>query len=334
MIEAPIVEAIKRDNWIKRRDYSLINDCDQYFQSHPGELTRIVTPKYSEVGAAFRGHGKVILTCVDEGIRDDIDLSSLGVEGPFRLLHIAGSGITQPEIVERNCFAYSSIYGVTAHEDCGAAAVIAAQTGEDQTKIAEDFAKLRNLAQEQVAHDWVLHLDADEEISLPLQEEIKQVIKNAEHAGYCLKRKDYFLGRWLQHGETGDLQLLKLGRKHRGKWIRSVHETWNIEGNIGQLNNPLLHYPHPTVAEFLERINRWTTLNTKVFCEQGVTVSWWQILLYPSGKFFLNYLIKLGFLDEMPGFIMALMMSFHSFLTRAKLYMFTQERSDAIPKPQ
>ena len=143
MIEAPIVEAIKRDNWIKRRDYSLINDCDQYFQSHPGELTRIVTPKYSEVGAAFRGHGKVILTCVDEGIRDDIDLSSLGVEGPFRLLHIAGSGITQPEIVERNCFAYSSIYGVTAHEDCGAVAAIAAQTGEDQTKIAEDFAKLQ-----------------------------------------------------------------------------------------------------------------------------------------------------------------------------------------------
>lgn len=193
-----------------------------------------------------------------------------------------------------------------------------------ETKIS-DFAKLRNLALSKVKHDWVLFVDADEVISMKLRDEIKTAIQSSTVAGYLIPRRDYFLGKWLRYGETGRIAHLKLGRKTAGKWRRSVHEVWEITGEIKKLREPLLHYPHPTVAEFVQRINRWTTLNAVEFEKLNKPVTFWQVLLYPSGKFFLNYFLRLGFLDGIPGFIMTTMMSFHSFLTRAKLYLLQQK---------
>lgn len=190
----------------------------------------------------------------------------------------------------------------------------------------QDFAHLRNEALERAKHDWVLFLDADEEVSQVLAAEITKAIEVSQVVGYRLKRKDYFLGKWLKYGETGELALLKLGRKDGGKWKRQVHETWDIDGRIDTLNNPLLHYPHPTVGELISRINRWTTLDAEVFYEQGVCSNAWKIVVYPLGKFICNYFVKLGFLDGMQGLIMAMSMSFHSFLTRAKLYMLQKEK--------
>lgn len=186
---------------------------------------------------------------------------------------------------------------------------------------SEDFSKLRNLGLEKASNEWVLFLDADEEVSSALTKEIEDVLGNEKIHGYYLKRHDYFLGKWLQHGETRDIRLLKLGKKQSGVWKRRVHEVWEIKGPTKELENPLFHYPHPTVAEFLERINRWTTLDAQEFYEKGIRASYFAIFAYPTGKFIRNYFLKQGFLDSMPGLIMALMMSFHSFLTRAKLYM-------------
>ncbi len=184
-----------------------------------------------------------------------------------------------------------------------------------------NFAALRNLALEKAKGKWVLFLDADEEIGKTLQQEILSAIQNTTFKGFYLKRQDYFLGRWLAHGESAQVRLLKLGQKTAGKWTRSVHEVWSIAGPTKLLQTPLLHYPHPTVAEFLERINRWTDLDAREFYTQGKKVGFWQMICFPVGKFIQNYFIRLGFLDGMPGLIMAVMMSMHSFLTRGKLYM-------------
>ncbi|RJR15668.1 glycosyltransferase family 2 protein [Candidatus Microgenomates bacterium] len=188
---------------------------------------------------------------------------------------------------------------------------------------AHDFAALRNFGLKKAKHEWILFLDADEEVSQKLCKELDSRLLGNDNRvnGYYLKRKDYFLGKWLRHGETGNIKLLKLGKKSAGVWQRRVHETWQINGSIQELTSPLLHYPHPTTSEFLSHINRWTTLDAQEFYAQGRRVSFWEIVAYPTGKFLQNYLIKLGFLDGMPGLILALMMSFHSFLTRAKLYL-------------
>ncbi len=100
-----------------------------------------------------------------------------------------------------------------------------------------------------------------------------------------------------------------------------MHEVWNIAGEVGVLETPLLHTPHPTVKEFISSTNRYTTLNAKYFHEHGVKTNIFEIIFFPLGKFIQNYIFRLGFLDGTQGAILAILMSFHSFLTRSKLWL-------------
>lgn len=185
-----------------------------------------------------------------------------------------------------------------------------------------DFAKQRNFGLEKATSDWVLFLDADERVSSTLAFEIQGKISEPmdNYAGYYMKRLDSMWGRTLVFGETGNSILLRLAKKDSGVWKGKVHETWVVEGRVGELNNVLLHFPHPTLTSFLEEINFYTTLRAEELFEKKVTVSWWQILFYPKAKFFVNYVVRRGWQDGIPGLLLAVIMSLHSFLVRAKLW--------------
>lgn len=116
------------------------------------------------------------------------------------------------------------------------------------------------------------------------------------------------------------MKLLRLARKGAGKWVQPVHEQWNIQGKIGELSNPLLHYPHQNVAQFLSEINRYSSLYARHLHSRGVNEPGWHIGGKPAAKFLYNYIWLMGFRDGTAGMIVALMMSFHSFLVRAKLW--------------
>lgn len=191
-----------------------------------------------------------------------------------------------------------------------------------------DFAAQRNFGQGKARGEWVLFVDADERVTSSLGDEIIQVTNNPiiQYSGFNIKRTDFIWGKELKYGETGKVKLLRLAKRNAGQWSGCVHEEWKIKGKIGELKNPLLHYPHPTLTEFLQNINFYTNLRAKELYMQDIQVYWTSIILYPLGKFFLNYFIKLGFLDGIPGLIQAILMSFHSFLVRAKLWMLWQKK--------
>lgn len=184
-----------------------------------------------------------------------------------------------------------------------------------------DFAAQRNFSLKKAKNKWILFVDADERVTPKLAAEIKGAVKDEKFVGFNLRRQDFIWGRQLKYGETANVRLLRLGQKGAGEWQRRVHEIWEIKGRVGELKEPLLHYPHPTINKFLEEMNFYTGLNASEFLKEGRRVGLIQILVYPIGKFFQNYIFRLGFLDGTPGIITALMMSFHSFLTRAKLYL-------------
>lgn len=194
----------------------------------------------------------------------------------------------------------------------------------------DDFAAHRNFALAQAKGEWVLFIDSDERISADLQKEISEVIKQNKHVGYYVRRIDYLFGRAMLHGETGNMRLLRLAKKDVGLWTRPVHEVWNVDGSVGFLSAPLLHYPHPNVAQFLDKVSRYSTLNAAYLYSQRVKPSLWKIIVYPKAKFFVNYVWSLGFLDGTAGAIVALMMSFHSFLTRAKLYLLWEKNTKSV----
>ena len=182
-----------------------------------------------------------------------------------------------------------------------------------------NWAQQRNFGLGKAKGEWVLFVDADEVVSPDLKKEIILAVKKKNMAGFYLRRQEFFGGRALKHGETAHY-LLRLGRKGKGEWRREVHETWEIKGEIGKLKNSLLHYSHPTLSEFIEHVNRFSTLHAQILFKEGIKPSLFRIIANPLAKFIQNYIFRLGFLDGTPGIIVALMMSFHSFLARAKLY--------------
>lgn len=184
-----------------------------------------------------------------------------------------------------------------------------------------DFSKQRNFGLKAAKGEWVLFVDADEVVTHKLAQEILHTISSTNQlAGYLIKRRDYLWGKPLLHGEQGNIQLLRLGRKNEGTWYGAVHEVWDMQGKVGVLQNPLLHYPHEDLEEFLKEINIYTTLRSEELYKKGIRVGWWDILFYTKAKFIQDYVWKMGFLDGIEGFIAALIMSMHSFLVRAKVW--------------
>lgn len=189
-----------------------------------------------------------------------------------------------------------------------------------------DFSKQRNYGLEMAKNDWVLFVDADERVNNVLAKEVAYVLSENKYDAFLFKRQDTIFGRKLRYGEVGNIWLLRLARKESGRWIGTVHERWIVNGNIKKLNNPLDHFPHQSVTEFIKEINYYTDLRAKELYKSSGKVYWYSVLFYPKLKFLVNYVIKFGFLDGLPGLIVAIMMSFHSFLVRGKLWQLNQKQ--------
>lgn len=195
-----------------------------------------------------------------------------------------------------------------------------------ERSLDNDFSSQRNFGISKAKNEWILFVDADELVSDALAYEISSVIELKDQTlknfkGFYINRSDFIWGKQLKYGEAGNIKLLKLGRKGFGAWKGMAHEKWEIEGNIGKLINPLLHFPHTTVSDFLKEVNFYTDIRSQELKNKNTKVFFWSILLYPLGKFILNYIIKRGFLDGMQGLVFATIMSFHSFLVRSKLWL-------------
>lgn len=187
-----------------------------------------------------------------------------------------------------------------------------------------NFASQRNYAFNYVHSDWILFVDSDEIISEQLAKEIKRKILIPGVNGFFMRRVDFMWGRPILHGEAGNMKLLRLARKDTGKWHGKIHETWRVYGKIDDLLSPLKHVPHQSVSEFISEIDSYSSLRAQELKEKGAKIGWIEIVCFPFAKFVLNYFLRSGYKDGVAGLIYALVMSFHSFLVRGKLYQLSR----------
>lgn len=185
-----------------------------------------------------------------------------------------------------------------------------------------NFSVLRNLGLKKATHEWVLFVDADEIVSESLAFEITNVVsRNLEnYSGFFVPRIDTIWGKELRYGEN-KMYLLRLGKKDKGTWEGMVHETWKINGKTKKLKNPLMHTPHTSIGDLWDRVNYYSTIRAQELYEKGKKASGPSIVMYSFAKFVQDYIFKRGFLDGVPGFLIATSMSLHSFLVRGKLYL-------------
>ena len=194
-----------------------------------------------------------------------------------------------------------------------------------------DFSGQRNFGLSKAKGNWVLFLDADEEVSKDLANEILKKVTDSKNPydGFYLKRRDNIWGKNLNYGENGNTKLLRLAKKGNGEWVREVHETWNIKGRIGTLDNYFLHYSHQTLREFIDHVNYMSTLHARSNMKEGKKSTLVKIILWPKLKFINNYILRGGFRDGIYGFVVALIMSFHSYLAWSKIWLM-QKKTDKI----
>jgi glycosyltransferase involved in cell wall biosynthesis len=177
----------------------------------------------------------------------------------------------------------------------------------------------KHFAVQKAQYDWVLCLDADEQVSPELAQQIQTVLKNPQHHAYQSPRINFFMGRWLHHGEGYPDWSLRLFHRQHARWSEdSVHESVITQKTIGKLPGHLLHESQDTLAHYLEKQNRYTSLQAQQMQQAGKQPSIIKMILSPLVRFIKFYFLRRGFLDGVPGLVHVLIGCYNSFIKMAK----------------
>jgi glycosyltransferase involved in cell wall biosynthesis len=175
------------------------------------------------------------------------------------------------------------------------------------------FAAQKNSALEKCTCDWVLSLDADEALTDELAREIQDLLVGDPHCdGYTLPRRNLFLGRWIRHGGFYPDSKLRLFRRGAAAFkARLVHESVHFAGEPGRLRGAMVHDAYPTLAAYIEHMDRYSTLGAQQAIGdgkhgEGVAFFVAGVALNPLATFVYNYVFRLGFLDGREGLLLHL----------------------------
>ena len=182
------------------------------------------------------------------------------------------------------------------------------------------FGRQKQFAVEQAQHDWVLCLDADERVSPELAASIAAALAAPVAPVYRMPRRNRFLGKWLSHGEGYPDWSPRLFNRMSARWSDDlVHEKVLYAVTPGTLRGDLLHDSYDDLTAYLERQNRYTTLAARQAYELGRSAGVAHLLLSPVVRFIKFYILRLGFLDGLPGLLHISIGCMNSYVKYAKL---------------
>lgn len=183
------------------------------------------------------------------------------------------------------------------------------------------YAAQKNLAADSATCEWVLALDADEELSPRLQQEITALRRNGpRHDAYSCPRLARYCGRWIRSSGWYPDRKVRLYQRNRGSWVGDyVHESVQVEGETGRLEGDLHHYTCDSLSAHLQTLDRYTTLAARELDEHGRRAGLARLTLSPLWAGLRSYIIQRGFLDGRQGFQIAAMAGLYVYAKYAKL---------------
>ncbi|MBU1327462.1 glycosyltransferase family 2 protein [Patescibacteria group bacterium] len=170
--------------------------------------------------------------------------------------------------------------------------------------------------------DWVLNLDADEEVPPALAKEIRECIKsNPQENGFWIKRKNISFGKWIRHGLWWPDKQIRLFRRGFGQFpCIHIHEYIKVDGVVGELVEPYIHYNYETVHQYLTKIDRYSTSEARLLSDAKHQLSWHDAIRFPVSDFLKIYFAQKGYKDGLHGLVLALFQAFYSFCIFAKAW--------------
>ncbi len=233
----------------------------------------------------------------------------------------------------------------SVHGWCDEVLVLDSFSTDGTERVARSFPKVRfeqhafdghiqqkNRALDRARGPWVFSLDADEVVTPALAHSIRQFMaENPQAPGAQVRRLTYHLGRFVRHGGWYNTRY-RLVRKGRGRWGgENPHDMIYIDElplwkqKLGPiLRGDLLHYSFTDLSHQVDTINKFSSIVAFTRSERGGRYSLLRMIFKPLGKFLELYVVKLGFLDGIPGLIIAINTCYATFLRSAKMYELTR----------
>ncbi len=189
----------------------------------------------------------------------------------------------------------------------------------------------RNMIRDKASHPWILYLDSDEEVSPGLRDEILYEFEHGDRQfrGYEFPRLVFFLGRWIRHGEWYPDVKLRLFHKDFGRTEgEEPHDRVAVRGPVKRLKHPVYHYTYDDLRDQNETLNRFSSITAQQKFVKDQSFAIVDLLFRPFFRFFKGYILRLGFLDGMAGFIIAVTNGYGAFLKYAKLWELNLRQRD------
>ena len=193
----------------------------------------------------------------------------------------------------------------------------------------EGYSAQKTFAMNQCRNEWVFWIDADEEATPELQNEICKL--TFDQAGYSMRRHNRYLGKWIDHGAWNPDIVLRLFRKNAAHFSDSlVHEHVVLTGPHAPLANPLNHYSYRSISHHLSKMNGFTTLAAQQMLLKGKNCRLADLTIRPMMHIFKSFVVRKGFLDGTQGLIVALLDGYYTFQKYAKLWEIKNSKFSSV----
>ncbi|OGM58424.1 hypothetical protein A2955_00010 [Candidatus Woesebacteria bacterium RIFCSPLOWO2_01_FULL_37_19] len=182
----------------------------------------------------------------------------------------------------------------------------------------------RNYAISKATGDWVLVLDADEELQLSLRHKLVTLVSKSEADYYRLPRKNIIFGKWVKHSRWWPDYNIRFFKKGYVSWNEVIHSVPMTQGNGSDLEvkeeNAIVHYHYESVEQYIERLNRYTTQHAKNLIKDGYKFDWSDLIRKPTNEFLSRYFQGEGYKDGLHGLALAGLQAFSDFVMYLKVW--------------
>lgn len=182
----------------------------------------------------------------------------------------------------------------------------------------------RNFALRQASHDWILLIDADEELSPSLAKQLKKIAKEKELDFVEIPRKNIIFDRWMEHSRWWPDYLVRFFKKGKVEFSKEIHIPPQTKGKGIKLEvteeNALIHYNFQTISQYLERLDRYTDIQTGILLKNGYQFAWGDLITKPAGEFLSRFFAGEGYKDGIHGLALALLQAFSELVLYLKMW--------------